>query len=204
MKKFVLLIVLISLSLVSFSQKEEEKDDEPKKGFNINNMFIGGGLGIGAGNGGFSLGITPEVGYSLTKWIDAGLVFNVNYQTQNYYDPYSGGDYKVKMFNYGGGTFVRLWPVKFLFATIQPEYNWINVSVKDRLSGQRQTGVFKSESILIGLGYGTREVGDSYSNFAIMVDLLKNPNSPYRDQYNEARPLVRATFGWYLNPSKKR
>jgi len=44
---------------------------------------------------------------------------------------------------------------------------------------------------LAGIGYGTRtESGMTY--FSLMFDLLKNPNSPYRDGYNRAEPIIRA------------
>jgi hypothetical protein len=54
---------------------------------------------------------------------------------------------------------------------------------------------------LAGIGYGTRsENGMTY--FSVMFDLLKNPNSPYRDGFNRADPIVRAGFAFSIGSKK--
>jgi hypothetical protein len=55
---------------------------------------------------------------------------------------------------------------------------------------------------LAGIGYGTRsENGMTY--FSVMIDLLKNPNSPYRDGFNRADPIIRAGFAFPILRSKR-
>jgi len=86
-------------------------------------------LRVEASPGGFSsyatiLGITPQFGYSLTNWADAGITFNLNYTSQRDYEEY--GD-KLRQTVYGPGAFVRLFPVRFLFASAQYEYNLIHL-----------------------------------------------------------------------------
>ena len=197
MKK-TLLIAGILLCLNAFAQ-EENKTGDTKGKFNKNNIFIGGGINVGAGTGTFAIGIIPEVGYSITKWLDGGIAINLNYVSQNgIYDNNGFGPYRVRNFNYGGGPFVRIWPFHFLNVAIQPEYNWISSRQEYQPTGQKGTYTFKAESLLVGIGYGSREVGNQLSYFNIMVDVLKNINSPYRDEANRGRPVLRTGFGFYL------
>ena len=37
-----------------------------------------------------------------------------------------------------------------------------------------------------------------------MIDLLKNPNSPYRDGYNRAEPIIRAGLAFPILGAKKK
>lgn len=185
--------------------QDETATDEPEKGkFKKENIFIGGSLNLGLSSGGFAVGIVPEVGYSITRWLDAGLVFNLNYASQNnVYDNFGDGPYQVRDFNYGGGTFVRIWPFQFLNISVQPEYNWIRSSQEYQPTGYKGTYTFKAESLLVGIGYGSRQVGSSQTYVNIMVDVLKNPYSPYRDQANRGRPIIRTGFGIYLGRGRR-
>ena len=109
MKKIILL-VLVPLSFHSFAQSEKEETVE-KKGFKKEKLFTGGSVTGGFSNYATILGITPQFGYSLTDWADAGITFNLNYTSQRDYEEY--GD-KLRQTVYGPGAFVRLFPVRFL------------------------------------------------------------------------------------------
>lgn len=203
MKKLIFLIGMLSLVSVAFAQEEDKEDTKGK--FNINNIYVGGGINLGGGNRSFAVGLLPEVGYSVTKWLDAGLSFNVNYQTQKIEDFYTGAVYaKYRAFNYGGGAFLRVWPISVIHVTVQPEYNWIKATTIDVYTSQKSSYTYKAESILLGIGYGNREVGRQLSYFTLMIDLLKNINSPYRDQYNHAQPVFRTGIGFYLGRKRNR
>jgi hypothetical protein len=60
------------------------------------------------------------------------VALNLNYFSQNASD-FSSKRYRN--FNYGGGTFLRIWPVNFLHIQVQPEFNWISSSEKDVITG---------------------------------------------------------------------
>lgn len=196
MKKVLLASILINISVTVFSQQETEQKEH--SGFKKQNLFIGGGINLGAGSGMFAFGIVPEVGYSLTKWLDVGIPINLNYQSQRLQD-YNGAVYaKLRSFNYGTGMYLRIWPVNFLHVTIQPEYNWIKYTQIDVYNSQKQSSTYKAESFLVGIGYGSREIGNQLSYLTLMIDLADNINSPYRDQYNHARPILRTGVGFYL------
>jgi hypothetical protein len=196
MKKALLLTLLLSASLFSFAQYG--KDDEKEKGFKRDQLFIGTGINLGFFNG-FVLGLNPEVGYSLNRFVDVGIGTNVNLITQN--DPNSPTTYR--QWTFGGGPFVRIWPVNMLFIGGQFEYNSILYSVK---SGGAI--VYKENrtapSILVGAGYGNRTIGGNQFYTSVMVDVLRNANSPYIDQYSRLQPILRTTFLFYLKPKRAR
>jgi len=40
-------------------------------------MFIGGGINLGFATNTFAVGATPEIGYSIAEWLDAGVSINL-------------------------------------------------------------------------------------------------------------------------------
>ncbi len=195
MKKSLFFFLMLTVSLFSFAQNE---DDEKDKGFKRDQLFIGSGINLGFFNG-FILGLNPEVGYSLNRFIDVGIGTNVNLITQN--DPNSPTTYR--QLTLGGGPFVRIWPVNMLFIGGQFEYNSIRYSVKsggDIVYRENRT----APSILVGAGYGNRTIGGNQFYTSIMVDVLRNPNSPYIDSYRRLQPVFRTTFLFYLKPKRER
>jgi hypothetical protein len=196
MKKSLVLLLMLMTSLFSFAQNTEE--EEKDKGFKRDQLFIGSGINLGFFNG-FIVGLNPEVGYSLNRFIDVGIGTNVNLITQN--DPNSPTTYR--QWTFGGGPFVRIWPVNMLFIGGQFEYNSIRYSVKsggDIVYKEDRT----APSILVGAGYGNRTIGGNQFYTSIMVDVLRNPNSPYIDSYNRLQPVLRTTFLFYLKPKRAR
>lgn len=193
MKKLSVLFLLLPI----LSQAQNE--DEPTKGkFRQENIFIGTALNLGFSSGVFQIGANPEIGYSITNWLDAGISTNINYTSFRY------SSYSDRVLNYGGGTFVRIWPVRFLFLTALPEYNWIKVTQKFPSGTPSNKYSFNAGSLLVGAGYGNHIVGQTYSYFAIMFDASRNVNSPYRDELNRALPVIRAGFAVYLRPKGER
>lgn len=194
MKKSLLFFALLSVSVTGFAQNEEEKE----KGFKRDQLFIGSGINLGFFNG-FILGLNPEVGYTLNKFVDVGIGANVNFITQN--DLYTPTTYR--QFVAGGGPFVRFWPVNMVFIGGQFEYNSISYSIKENGNITGKTN-YSAPSILVGGGYGNRMIGRSQFYTSIMVDVLRNPKSPYIDQFNRLQPVFRTTFLFYLKPKRER
>jgi hypothetical protein len=193
---FLSLFCLLFFGKIVFAQ-----DDENKGGFRKENFFVGGSISAAVANNVFGLGANPEFGYSIAKWIDAGIVANYNYSS---YRQYYGAD-RLHQTIYGGGFYTRLFPVKFLFAQAQIEHNWI---VQKQLfgSGGSEKDKFSSNSLLIGAGYttGRDPRGRSgYGYFSILFDVFQDANSPYvtydydpNTNTNHARavPIIRAGF----------
>ncbi|MEJ8818086.1 hypothetical protein [Lacibacter sp. H407] len=195
MKKSLLLFTLLISSVAVFAQYEEE---EKEKGFKRDQLFIGSGINLGFFNG-FILGLNPEVGYSLNRFVDVGVGVNVNYITQNEIN----APITYRQFVIGGGPFVRVWPVNMIFLGGQFEFNRIAFSVKDNGTVMGRTN-YTAPSILVGGGYGNRLIGRSQFYTSIMVDVLRDPKSPYIDQFNRLQPVFRTTFLFYLKPKRER
>jgi hypothetical protein len=192
MKKIILLLFIV-LSYHSFAQSNEEKPEQ--KGFKKEKLFTGGSVTGGFSNYITILGITPQFGYSLTNWADAGITFNLNYTSQRDYQLY--GD-KLRQTVYGPGAFVRLFPVKFLFGSVQYEYNMIHlkyIPARNSSYTPDQNNI-NASSVLLGAGYaGGRENGsNTYYYFSVSWDILGDKNSPYIDGLGRSNPVIRAGY----------
>src|SRR5215212_2494037 len=118
MKKLVIVFMFLSgvASSIFAQDEEKKKEDEEKKGFKKENLFTGGSISLSFGTGSFLVGASPVLGYSLTNWIDVGVVGNYTYQSYRDVDYYGyGTNDKIKQSIYGGGGFIKLYPVQFLF-----------------------------------------------------------------------------------------
>jgi len=207
-----LVLSCLSMFLLYASNAQNERVEVEPVGFKKENVFIGGSLtlGFGASNsyysGGtnFVIGANPEIGYSLAKWVDVGFVFNAIYNNQRFGDAYYR--YRQTAMNWGTGVFLRLYPISSFFVLAQPEHNWIKYTQTnlDQPGVPKVSQKVKASSFLVGVGYGQRNIGHSGFYTVIMLDLLQEYYSPYRDRYNSAIPVIRTGFNWYLNPSKKK
>ncbi len=204
MKKAVMLLCAVAIAYSSFAQREEQT--EPKKGsFRKDNIFLGGGIGLGIGgwSGGFNIGANPEAGYTVAKWLDAGISTNINYSS---FRAEVNNGIRQRTTNYGGGIFLRLYPFKGFFIQALPEYNWITTNLKDMRAGTTNEQLkIKREapSLLLGAGYSRRMVGQSNFFTVIMFDAGNNLNSPYIDSYSSKLPILRTGFNFYLRPKRQ-
>ena len=190
MKK-ILFLLLANLVLLNTIKAQDEDEDE-KKGFKKENLFTGGSISLAFYSNTFLIGASPVFGYSVTKWLDAGLVFNYNYTS--YRDVYVFDD-RMRQSNWGGGAFVRLYPIKFLFAQAQAEHNWMQLKyIYPNGSSPDEKTKFSGNSFLIGGGYCTgREPksGQPFYYLSIMFDIGNDVNSPYTDAYGRTIPIIR-------------
>ncbi|HVX25128.1 MAG TPA: hypothetical protein VHB70_02205 [Parafilimonas sp.] len=206
MKKIILALLVIIAAQALNAQDNYNNDNADDKGFKKENVFLGGSISLGFGSGSFGIGANPEVGYSFAQWLDGGVVFNVNYNSQKIYDANASGfQYvgKASSFNYGGGVFFRAYPVNFLFVQLQPEENWIAYTQKDVGTDLKYKSTVNATSLIGGIGYSQRVISEGNYFFMIGLDLLNNANSPYQDGYGHAQPIIRGGFDIYLHPSRK-
>lgn len=201
---FVLLISLLSVGIAKAQRPSTyESDEGVKPGFNTNRIFVGGSLNLGFSSYTFQVGGVPEIGYSITDWLDAGIGININYQSERA-DPYWNGNIRYRTLTYGGGPFFRVYPVHFLFVQGQFEHNWFRQKARNMGTGVDFPQFnATSNSVIAGVGYTQRVVGQSSFYTMIGMDLLNDPYSPYRDFNGRIYPIIRAGFNFYLKPSKK-
>ena len=190
MKKM-LFLLLANLVLLGTIKAQDEDEDE-KKGFKKDHLFTGGSISLAFYSNTFLIGGSPVFGYNLTKWLDAGLVINYNYAS--YRDVYLFDD-RMRQSNWGGGAFLRLYPIKFLFAQAQAEHNWMQLKyIYPNDSSPDEKTKFTGNSFLVGGGYCTgREPksGQPFYYLSIMFDIGNDINSPYTDAYGRTIPIIR-------------
>ncbi len=189
MKKTILsLLFLISTITFIFAQ---DKEEEKEKGFKKENLFIGGSVSLAFYNSTFLIGGSPVFGYSIAKWIDAGIVANYNYTA---YRDINTFDDKLHQSVYGGGVFTKIYPLRFLFAQAQFEHNFIKQKYILPGGGPTSTSTTDANSFLIGGGYSTGRYGTGGPPFfylAVLFDVSGNANSPYTDGYGRTIPIIR-------------
>ena len=199
---------LFFLMSAQFNLVAQEKSSG--KGFKKENLFTGGGITLSFSNYGTVVGATPVFGYSLAKWIDAGILFNFIYASDrhatytdginNYYS-----DDKVRKTLMGPGAFLRFYPVRFLFVQVQGEKNFIREKIIFAANSPYNysrvpylINKVSPASFLIGGGYcqGREDSGDMFYYVSLMFDIAKNVNSPYVEQISDGSvnvlPIIRA------------
>ena len=175
--------------MVIFAQDNED-EGEKKTGFQKEKLFTGGDFTLSFSTVGSAFGISPYLGYSVTKWLDAAV--NINFLYQGEKDAYGS---KYRQTNFGPGAFVRLFPVNFLYVQAQYEHNFIRSKFIPVGGGNTQKYNFDVNSMLIGAGYcsGRTEGNNTYFYFSLMADVLQLPGSPY---LNNGRmvPVIKAGY----------
>jgi hypothetical protein len=190
MKKYFLLALLPLATLHVTAQDDEETE---KKLFKKQNLFTGGSVTAAFYRGGTVLGLSPYFGYSINRFVDVAASVNFTYTSQRDVSVY--GD-KARQTVWGPGAFVRLFPVKFLFAQAQYEHNFTQVKYIPPANSGIVSNQYKinASSFLVGGGYcsGRQGTGDIFYYFSVMWDLKRDANSPYTDGLGRAIPITRA------------
>lgn len=200
MKKVFLFFVVVAITTQLKAQ--ETKSTEPF--FNKENFFTGGTLDLGFGSQSTTLGIAPFFGYSFNKYLDFAVSPGINYISIRDYSGVPGS--KLRQTVYGPGCFVRLFPVKFLFAQAQYEFNLM----KTRYiypSGVDEKYQIDAHSLLVGGGIASgRDFNGqkSYYYFSIMWDIGESLKSPYKDGLHRATPIIRAGYNIALFQGRQR
>ena len=185
-----LFVVLLVINQVAYAQ--------PKSRFHKDLLFFGSGLNLGFFNG-FIIGLNPELGYSITPFMDAGVAINFNYVTQNR----TSSAAVLRQTVLGGGPFLRIWPTDRFFIGSQYEYNTIAFS--ERLNGTVLGRLsYSAPSLLVGGGFGTRFIGQSQFYTSIMIDIAGDRLSPYVDQFGRQLPVFRTGFSFYFGQGRNR
>ena len=191
-KELVSIALLLMLTATSFAQ--EETIDEKEPFFKKENLFTGGTLNIGFGNNSTSLGASPYFGYSLNKFMDVAASVGINYFTQR--TDTGTLTNKLRQTIFTPGAFIRVFPVKFLFAQLHYEKNIINYNYlpaygfKERLS-------LEADCWLGGLGISNGRnfnYQKSYYYFSVLWDLGDDFYSPYKDYLRRNVPIIRAGY----------
>jgi len=191
-------LLILSSSAVVFGQEKSETSGFFKK----ENVFTGGTLNIAFSDQISSLGISPYLGYSFNKYIDIAASAGVNYTSQRDYS-YPGD--KLRQTILTPGAFIRLFPLKFLFAHAQYEYNSIRLKYIGTYTINEERKV-EANCLLIGFGISNGKNfprQKSYYYFSILWDKGNSIYSPYKDNLQRAVPIIRAGYNIALFQGKR-
>jgi hypothetical protein len=119
---------------------------------------------------------------------------NYTYNAVRNYDYYGVISSRLRETISGGGAFLRIYPVRFLFVQAQLEHNFIR---QKSIPLNGPTEIFKNDvgSFLVGGGYTNGRFGRGGGAFyylSVLADVSGNAWSPYTDAYGRAVPVFRA------------
>lgn len=192
------MFLAISFLFASTSFAQEGETEKPE-GSDPTNWFTGGSISLGLGNGSFNAGLHPHFGYTVAKWVDVAGVVNFEYLAQR-----DGFNNKYRTTIYGLGAFARIYPVHFIFLQAQPEYNIIAQKYIPATGSGPLKETLNAPSFLVGGGYTTsRSDKNSFTYLSILIDVIKDVNSPYVDGYGNMLPIIRAGVNIGLNRKRK-
>ncbi|MFT3681541.1 MAG: hypothetical protein QM791_14820 [Ferruginibacter sp.] len=199
MKRSLITLAIIFSSMFAVAQDAKDESETPRGGFKKDMLFTGGNINIGYFNGVTVLGATPQLGYSITNWLDAGIVLGYTYTSQSID---VGTKYRQNIF--GPGAFARVFPIDFLFVSAQFEQNFIKQ--KYIYPGGSERNSYNVSSLLLGLGYTSGKEGRNspYYYVSVSVDVMGDARSPYRTFANEIYPVVNAGFNIPLFQGSRR
>ena len=186
-KKYILLstLFLFVLAWPAWSQNEKEPGDWKK------NLFTGGSVSFGIFNNAFLIGANPVFGYSLTDFVDVALQVNYSYNSIRDYNGIFNN--KLRQSTYGGGGWLRLYPVRSIFLQGQLEHNFIRQKSIPVL-GPPEVRSIDASSVLVGGGYTTGrwgKGGEPFYYLSVLFDVSGNLFSPYTDAFGRSVPLFR-------------
>ena len=190
MKRLLITCFCTCLLFTASAQDEEQEEGNGKK-----NFFTGGSISLSFFDGAFLVGANPVFGYSLANWVDVGVLANYTYAS---YQDYQEFNDKLRQHIYGGGAFLRIFPIRFLFGQAQFERNWVNmnyISAPGSFNYTSQKSTVGANSLLVGGGYTTGRDGETknmYGYVSILFDIVRDSYSPYVDYPDRSIPIIRA------------
>lgn len=193
MKKFYLLLIAATVTMASFGQSESESaevKEEKGKGFQKENLFVGGNFGLTFGN--FTLiNVSPQIGYRFNRFLAAGT--GLNFQYISIKEKYNDGSLysKTSQGVTGLNIFGRVYPIRQFMLQAQPEANYVFGKQIFYDSDPRQEYNLNAEivpSLLMGGGL-VLPSGRGAFIASVFYDVLQKENAPYGN-----RPVINFTY----------
>lgn len=177
MKHYLTMMLAAVMALPALAQ--EAPAEGGRKKFDASRLVFGGNMGATFGDFTF-IQASPQVGYMFSDKFTAGAGINFISSTEKFRN-FQGNE--VYRFNngYGGfNLFARVFPVRFLMASLQPElnYNWGKIRYKDGTPTQRMDGAFVP-SLLLGGGVVIPSGGRGGMLLSVQYDVVQSNRSPY-------------------------
>lgn len=161
--------MLMGLSLYGFSQNQHSMGDF------WNNVYYGGGIGLGFGNNTFNVSLAPSAIYQINEQFATGVGLNFIYSKFR----------DSKLIAYGGSILTLFNPIspiqlsgEFEQLRVHRDFNSVTVTLRDN---------YWSPALFFGVGYSSR-----YVTIGIRYDVLYDEGkSIYADPW---MPFIRVYF----------
>jgi hypothetical protein len=189
--KNLLIVFLLFLGLSASAQEvytssgKRSYKQKTKKGYDPDRLIVGGGLNAGFGSGYTAVGLSPVVGYRITKSFSAGV--GIGYQ---YFRQFDFEDQGKKWYISSNMIYPSVWARQFLFRNIFAsacfEQDFISIKQPgiDVVTGQIQDVASNVTASCLLVGVGLRQPMGGRVSFIgeIMYDVLQQKYSPYYGQ----------------------
>ena len=159
-----------------------KKTTKKKKGYDPDNLIIGGGLNAAIGDGFATAGVAPLVGYRFFKNFSAGIGFGYQYnKLAIYQDPLDGRYYYEKEHVIYPSVWAKYFVYNNIFVTGAYEYDFINLDYPFDKYGNFGSTKSKVTNPCLLLGAGMRfPMGGRVSFYGELIyDVLQGQYSPY-------------------------
>lgn len=177
MKKTLLSVLLVCACSLAMAQYQAAPE---QSGSGINDrLFFGGNFGLSFGNSTF-VNVSPIVGYKINDYFSAGGGVNFIYSAFTTRDGYGNKLYTDSYGTAGLGVFARVYPVRFLFAQVRPEMNYVWGKIKyygSNPSESKYPGKWVP-SLLVGGGVAM-PAGRGAIMLSLQYDVVQDKRSPY-------------------------
>lgn len=135
---------------------------------------VGGNFGLGFYGNSFYVGLAPQIGYRLTRSLEAGV--RLGYDLHYYYRDYAFGNYFCHYFS--GSAYLNYEIFSGIYLQAEDEEMCLLVSGKALESSASAW----YNSVLVGAGY-RQYWGNSYTYYSIFYNLSWDYNSPYNSPF---------------------
>jgi hypothetical protein len=181
MKKLLALTILLVITQGLQAQYQQDSTTEEKeRKFDPNRLVFGGIIGASFGNITF-VQVSPQVGYMFNQYLTAGAGINFIYSSQKFRDFAGNEVYRFNSGFAGMNVFARVFPIRILMISAQPElnYSWGNVKYAQGSQPTRSMDGKFVPSLLVGGGIVIPAGGRGGMMVSLQYDVLQNERSPY-------------------------
>jgi hypothetical protein len=186
MKKVSVLVILAFSTSLLFAQQDssyvdapQEKEQKEKK-FDPSRLVFGGVIGASFGDFTF-VQVSPQVGYAFSQYFTAGGGINFIFSSEKYRNINGDELYKYEYGYAGLNVFARVFPVRFLMVSAQPEvnYNWGKIKYNTPNTPDAKIDGAFIPSLLLGAGVVLPTGGRGGMMISIQYDVVQDERSPY-------------------------
>ena len=188
MKKLIIITLVLCITIPLLAQQKDttqtvqKQPPPPKKQANYNKVYYGGTLGLSFGDY-FRISIAPLVGYRYSPKASVGVRVGYEYVQDKRYES------TLTAHNYGASVFARYRPVPKFYGHAEFVYFSYKYKISELESDRTWVPFF-----LLGGGF-VQPISPAASFFVeVLVDVLNDPKSPYKEWDPQIRIGVAAGF----------